>query len=81
MTKRPTIAITSGEPAGIGPELIAFINSANFAARLVIIGDENLLQARASKISKPLTFTPYQQNREPEAGNLEIIHIPFLYII
>ena len=80
MTERPTIAITSGEPAGIGPELIAFINSASnsadFAARLVIIGDENLLQARASKISKPLTFTPYQQNREPEAGNLEIIHIP-----
>lgn len=75
----PTIAITSGEPAGIGPELIASINPSDFAARLVIIGDKNLLLSRASKIKKSLKLQPYQRDNKTEAAktnSLENIHIP-----
>jgi 4-hydroxythreonine-4-phosphate dehydrogenase len=38
------IAITSGEPAGIGPELCLMLAKERFAARLVAIGDRALLQ-------------------------------------
>jgi 4-hydroxythreonine-4-phosphate dehydrogenase len=39
----PLIAITSGEPAGIGPELCVLLARQAFGARLVAIGDRRLL--------------------------------------
>ncbi len=39
----PVIAITSGEPAGVGPELCVMLARQAFAARLVAIGDRGLL--------------------------------------
>ena len=41
---RPVIAVTSGEPAGIGPELCVMLAKQRFPARLVAIGDRALLQ-------------------------------------
>jgi 4-hydroxythreonine-4-phosphate dehydrogenase len=41
---RPVIALTSGEPAGVGPELCVRLAQERFAARLVAIGDRSLLQ-------------------------------------
>jgi 4-hydroxythreonine-4-phosphate dehydrogenase len=38
------IALTSGEPAGIGPELCVALSKEHFAARLVAIGDRSLLK-------------------------------------
>lgn len=67
----PTIAITSGEPAGIGPELIAAINPSDFAAHLVIIGDPELLQARATAIGLSLKI----ENHPAKDGALSIIPI------
>ena len=43
----PTIAITSGEPAGIGADLCVLLANASFAANLVILGDRDMLAARA----------------------------------
>ncbi|HEY7237858.1 MAG TPA: 4-hydroxythreonine-4-phosphate dehydrogenase PdxA [Burkholderiales bacterium] len=40
---RPVIALTSGEPAGIGPELCVRLAAERFPARLVAIGDRALL--------------------------------------
>ena len=41
------IAITSGEPAGIGPDLCALLAREPFAEHLIIIGDRDLLASRA----------------------------------
>jgi 4-hydroxythreonine-4-phosphate dehydrogenase len=41
--KRPVIALTSGEPAGIGPELCVMLAKHEFPARIVAIGDRGLL--------------------------------------
>jgi 4-hydroxythreonine-4-phosphate dehydrogenase len=71
MSSHPTIAITSGEPAGIGPELCAMLGERHhrqpFAAHLVVLGDEALLAARARRIGvnpryaryDPLSFAPF----------------------
>jgi len=40
---RPAIAVTSGEPAGIGPELCVRLAREAFPARIVVIGDRALL--------------------------------------
>ena len=42
----PTIAITSGEPAGIGPEICRALTRRRWRARLVVIGDTGLFGAR-----------------------------------
>jgi 4-hydroxythreonine-4-phosphate dehydrogenase len=40
----PVIALTTGEPAGIGPELCARIAHEDLGARLVLVGDRGLLK-------------------------------------
>ena len=44
------IAITSGEPAGIGPDLCALLANESFGADIVALGDRDLIAARAKSI-------------------------------
>ena len=69
------LAITSGEPAGIGPELMARIQPRDFDARLVILGDRTLIEQRARDSGHPITLTDYRPERVSAPG-LEILHIP-----
>jgi 4-hydroxythreonine-4-phosphate dehydrogenase len=46
--KQPVIALTSGEPAGIGPELCAMLAQQPLAARVVVLGDKGLLAQRGA---------------------------------
>jgi len=50
-TGTPTIAVTTGEPAGVGPELAAKLaaEASKHGARLVLIGDRALLEERAGR--------------------------------
>lgn len=72
---RPTIAITTGEPAGIGPELCAALAQANTDARIVLIGDTSLLQARAAMMGVAGQFVPYQQYGAASDA-IEVLHVP-----
>ena len=49
----PRIAITSGEPAGIGPDICVLLAQHKFAANISIIGDANMLQKRAKQLHVP----------------------------
>jgi 4-hydroxythreonine-4-phosphate dehydrogenase len=44
----PLIVVSSGEPAGIGPDIALALASRPFAARLAVLGDPGLLRARAA---------------------------------
>jgi len=57
MTPSAPIAITTGEPAGVGPELCAQLAAADADVRLVLIGDRGLLEVRAAA-SGPKTSWP-----------------------
>jgi len=70
------IAITTGEPAGIGPELMASIRAGQFNARLILLGDESLLRSRAQAIEKSIQLLPYQPDQPAPDQGFEIIHIP-----
>lgn len=54
MGARPRIALTSGEPAGIGPELCALLEDYDPGADLTFVGDRDMLLARASQLGLPL---------------------------
>ncbi len=59
MQKIPVIAITPGEPAGIGPDvLIQSIHDTCFDATLVAIADPLLLESRAHQLGLPLKLHP-----------------------
>ena len=72
MSHRPVIAITAGEPAGIGPELVLKLAAAPATARRVVIADRTLL----AELDLPLTFSDYRHDAEPAPGTLEVLHVP-----
>ncbi len=59
MSQIKRIAITSGEPAGIGPELIVKIAQQQHSDQLIIIGDPQLLRSTAKALELPLTLKPF----------------------
>jgi 4-hydroxythreonine-4-phosphate dehydrogenase len=60
---RPLIAVTSGEPAGIGPEICLALADCNLPARIVVIGDQDLLASRARALGMSTDL-------------LEVVHVP-----
>jgi 4-hydroxythreonine-4-phosphate dehydrogenase len=64
MKNIPRLAVTPGEPAGIGPDLIIQLAQQQVAdpyqAELVVIADKAMMQARAQQLDIPVTFTDYQ---------------------
>src|SRR5262245_65196882 len=58
-----TVVVTSGEPAGIGPDICLILSQHVFPARIVVLGDRDLLNARAEQLGVSL-------------GDLEIDHVP-----
>ena len=71
-----TIAVTSGEPAGIGPELCVALARREWPARLVVVGDENLIAQRAAASGAHIGLRRYSPSAVPLPGTLEILHEP-----
>src|SRR5437762_3408532 len=46
----PIIAVTSGEPAGIGPDVCLALARKRFAACIVVLGDREMLEGRARQL-------------------------------
>ncbi len=68
----PELVVTSGEPAGIGPDIVACIDPARFDARLIVVGDRDLLEARASQLGKKPRYVDYGAGDD----GVEVIHEP-----
>jgi 4-hydroxythreonine-4-phosphate dehydrogenase len=66
------IAITTGEPAGIGPDLCASLprQQPGIELELVIVGDPDLLRARAAALSQPLSLPLYEPDAPATAGRI-----------
>lgn len=74
----PRLALTAGEPAGIGPELIAALAATPIAADLIAIGDRELLRSAAESrgIALNLEVDDGQWRSERAPGTLRYIHLP-----
>jgi 4-hydroxythreonine-4-phosphate dehydrogenase len=75
----PRIAITPGEPAGIGPDIVIAAAQKAWEAELVAICDPDLLKQRAQQLDLPLelqSFDPGQPTRRHQPGHLIIQPVP-----
>jgi 4-hydroxythreonine-4-phosphate dehydrogenase len=77
------IALTSGEPAGIGPELCLAIARAPIPCEVVCLGDRDLLAQRAQQLGWQITLRDYdathalhQAPRPHEPNTLTVLHQP-----
>ncbi len=73
MRARPVLAITSGEPAGVGPELCAQLASRRWRARLVALGDIGLMRERAAGVAEVRAF---KRGVPVPEGVVEVLHVP-----
>jgi len=83
MPAHPTIAITAGEPAGIGPELVAMLAEQHarrpFPARLVVLGDVAQLNERARRIDVRAVYATYDPLAfAPLGGAIEVWNVPLV---
>ncbi|KZE34346.1 4-hydroxythreonine-4-phosphate dehydrogenase PdxA [Crenobacter luteus] len=70
------IAITAGEPAGVGPDLLLALASRPAGRRRVLVADRGLLEARARQLGRVVKLVDYRRDAAPEAGALEVLHVP-----
>jgi 4-hydroxythreonine-4-phosphate dehydrogenase len=71
------LAITPGEPAGIGPDLLLGIAQKEWSAQLVAFADGEMLKQRAAQLNLAITLVPYDENAEHTlpAGQLFLVDI------
>src|SRR3569623_2267985 len=62
----PRIAITPGEPAGIGPDLCVTLAQRAHGAELVAVADPVLLTQRAAELQLPLALLPFDRALPPQ---------------
>src|ERR1700731_2398827 len=75
----PRIVITSGEPAGVGPDACVALAQTDWETDLVVAADAALLPAPAAALELPLAVERYDLRRPPKphrAGTLQVMHIP-----
>ncbi|HVF33737.1 MAG TPA: 4-hydroxythreonine-4-phosphate dehydrogenase PdxA [Candidatus Saccharimonadia bacterium] len=76
----PRIAITTGEPAGIGPELVAKLAQRGYDAELVALGDARLLDRAARQLGLPLRLAQFSMHTATPhtPGSLCCVDVPLL---
>ena len=79
MTKR--IAITPGEPAGIGPDLAVTIAQQSWPVQIVVVASKALIEQRAKLLNLPITLIDYDPSviATPQTkSTLTILDIPLV---
>lgn len=74
--RKPVIVVTSGEPAGIGPDICLDLRTYTASARIVVVGDIELMRERAVLLNKKVKIRFYHADANPFADVLEVCHIP-----
>lgn len=74
----PRLALTAGEPAGVGPEMLIRLAATPLAASLVAVADRDLLQRAASRCGLNIELADDDGDREAvrRPGTLRVHHLP-----
>jgi 4-hydroxythreonine-4-phosphate dehydrogenase len=70
------LAITAGEPSGIGPDLCLQLQRHELP--LVVIADRSLLQQRAAQLGIEVALHDYTPSAPHISNKLSVLHIPLL---
>lgn len=71
----PRIAITAGEPAGIGPDIVLMAAQQAWEAELVVIADPDMLLQRAQALKLSIELQTLTKNTPPQAHRAGILNI------
>jgi 4-hydroxythreonine-4-phosphate dehydrogenase len=66
------IAVTPGEPSGIGPDLLIQLSQEPLDFELVVYADPTLLISRAKNLGLPLKIRLYDQSKPAASGKFEL---------
>ncbi|MFT5720960.1 MAG: 4-hydroxythreonine-4-phosphate dehydrogenase [Motiliproteus sp.] len=72
------LALTPGEPAGIGPDLCIQLAQQPLPHQLVVFADPQLLRQRAEQLGLPISLRPFDPESPPQpslAGELSIVDV------
>jgi 4-hydroxythreonine-4-phosphate dehydrogenase len=72
----PVIAVTSGEPAGIGPDICLALARHALGGRVVVLGDRALLEERARRIGIDVRLRDAGAVAPHAPDSLAIVHVP-----
>ena len=77
MSNPVVLALTAGEPAGIGPELCLQLALEARNAGVVVVASRPLLEARAKQMNLAVELRAWQPGESPEmeAGVLSVLHV------
>jgi 4-hydroxythreonine-4-phosphate dehydrogenase len=70
------IAVTSGEPAGIGPDISLALARHRFEAPIVVLGDRSLLEHRARALGLPVRLCGWEPGSVVAPDALAVLHVP-----
>ena len=71
-----TIAVTTGEPAGIGPDLCSALLDQHWNSRIVLVGDRSLY-GRIPGVGRRMQALPdYDARSGGERYPIEVLHVP-----
>jgi 4-hydroxythreonine-4-phosphate dehydrogenase len=70
------IAVTIGEPAGIGPDLCVRLAERASPIRLVAVGDLELMRARGRRLGAGVAFVPYARGESLRPGGFPVLSVP-----
>lgn len=73
--RRPLVGISSGEPAGIGPDICLALAGRDLGARLVVLGDRTLIADRAKQLGVAVAVRDFDQTRVPAPDVVEVQHV------
>ena len=73
----PLIAVTAGEPAGIGPDLCLALARVRVPARIVVVADRDLLRSRAGMLGAAVRISGFDGRAKARAprGCLLVHHV------
>jgi 4-hydroxythreonine-4-phosphate dehydrogenase len=70
----PTIVLTAGEPAGIGPDLVVLASQMELGCRLAICADPDLLAERAKQLAIPVSIVDWEKQAH-KRGQLAVLPV------
>lgn len=74
--KNNILAITSGEPAGIGVDICLDLANSILPCQIAVLGDKNLFAQRARLLGQSIQIRDFNPLQTAKKGVLDVIHVP-----
>ena len=76
--RTPAVAVTAGEPAGIGPDVCVMLAEHRLPARIAVIADREVLHSRARALGTSVKVVDWRAETSASGGprHLAVWHVP-----